>query len=108
MLKCGSADPARHKIYSLKQAGMSDDAIVSQIVQEEGIVALATPPTEGFGPILTWVMPGIALLLGFLFYSWWVKRNQQAPVPLTADDQATLDRFRGQIDKELEEETPLK
>jgi cytochrome c-type biogenesis protein CcmH/NrfF len=108
MLKCESADPMRHKIFAQKQKGMSDDAIVNQIVQEEGIVALATPPTEGFGPILTWVMPGIALLLGFLFYSWWVKRNQQTPAPLTDVDKATLDRFRSQIEKELEDETPAK
>jgi cytochrome c-type biogenesis protein CcmH/NrfF len=108
MLKCESADPMRHKIFAQKQKGMSDDAIVNQIVQEEGIVALATPPTEGFGPILTWVMPGIALLLGFLFYSWWVKRNQQTPAPLTEVDKATLDRFRSQIEKELEDETPAK
>ncbi len=108
MLKCESADPMRHKIYALKQKGMSDDAIVERVVQEEGIVALATPPTQGFGPILSWVMPGIALLAGFLFYSWWVKRNQQEPAPLTEADKATLNRFQGQIDKELEDEKQLK
>lgn len=108
MLHCGSADPKRHKIYDMKQAGMSDDAIVSQIVQQEGIVALATPPSEGFWPVLTWVMPGLALVIGFLIYSSWVKRNKQEPAPLTAVDEATLERHRGQIEKELEDETPLK
>jgi cytochrome c-type biogenesis protein CcmH/NrfF len=108
MLKCESADPKRHKIFALQQKGLSDDAIVAQIVQEEGIVALATPPTQGFGPILSWVMPGIALFSGFLFYSWWVKRNQQTPAPLTDTDKATLDRFQAQIDKELEDETRVK
>lgn len=102
MLKCSSADPKRHKIFDLKQQGLSDDAIVNQIVAEEGIVALATPPSQGLWPIVTWVMPGIALLIGFFIYSSWVKRNKREPVPLTDIDRATLSRFQGQIDKELE------
>jgi cytochrome c-type biogenesis protein CcmH len=108
MLHCGSADPMRHKIYDFKQMGMSDDAIVSQIVRQEGIVALATPPTEGIWPIVTWVMPGIALLLGFFIYSRWVRRNQQTPAPLSPVDEATLNRFRQQIDSELEDEPSSK
>ena len=73
MLHCSSADPKRHRIYEMKQQGVSDDEIVNTIVREEGIVALASPPVKGFGPVLTWVMPGIALVLGFLVYSWWVQ-----------------------------------
>ncbi len=108
MLKCGSADPMRHRIFNMQQKGMSDDAIVSQIVQQEGIVALASPPTQGLWPILSWVMPGIALLVGFFIYSSWVKRNKQEPLPMTDADKATLARFQSQIDKELEDETPAK
>lgn len=110
MLRCSSADPMRHRIYNMKQQGISDDAIVSQIVQEEGIVALATPPGQGLWPIMTWVMPGIALLIGFLIYSRWVKRNQQAPAVLSDADRATLERFQTHINKELDadEETPVK
>lgn len=102
MLHCESADPKRHRIYEMKQQGASDNDIVNAVVREEGIVALATPPTEGFGPVLTWVMPGIALLLGFFVYSWWVKRNHKAPEKLTVADQAMMDKFRAQIDHELE------
>jgi cytochrome c-type biogenesis protein CcmH/NrfF len=102
MLHCGSADPKRHRIFEMKQTGASDNDIVNAIVREEGIVSLATPPSEGFGPVLTWVMPGIALLLGFLFYSWYVKRNRKTPDTLTPADQAVIDRFRAQIDHELE------
>ncbi len=108
MLHCGSADPKRHQIYNLKQTGMSDDAIVGQIVREEGIVALATPPSEGIGPIVTWVMPGVVLLIGFFIYTRWVRRNQQTPAPLSPTDEATLDRFRKQIDSELEDEPSAK
>jgi cytochrome c-type biogenesis protein CcmH/NrfF len=104
MLHCGSADPKRHRIFEMKQAGMSDDAIVNQIVAEEGIVALAAPPTQGVGPIVTWVMPAVALIIGFFIYSSWVKRNKQAPAPLSDTDRAAVERFRTQIDRELEEE----
>ncbi|HMF74744.1 MAG TPA: cytochrome c-type biogenesis protein CcmH [Bryobacteraceae bacterium] len=104
MLHCESADPKRHRIYDMKQQGASDNDIVNTVVREEGIVALATPPTEGFGPLLTWAMPGIALLLGFFVYSRWVKRNRKGPEPetLTARDKAIMDKFRAQIDHELE------
>ena len=103
MLHCDSADPMRHRIYAMQAKGMSDKAIVGTIVREEGIVALASPPGEGFGPILTWVMPGIALLIGFWIYSVYLKRNRKEPEPLTATDRAVIDRFHVQIERELRE-----
>jgi cytochrome c-type biogenesis protein CcmH/NrfF len=106
MLHCGSADPIRHRIFEMKQRGMSDDAIVDTFVKEEGIVALAEPPTHGLGPIITWLGPGIALLLGFFVYSWYVRNNSTQPEPLMPVDQAVLDRFKGQIDSELDD-SPL-
>lgn len=103
MLHCGSSDPKRHRIFEMKQQGMSDDAIVNTFVKEEGIVALASPPTQGLGPIITWLGPGIALLLGFLIYSWYVRRNRKQPEQLMPADQAVLDRFQSQIDRELDD-----
>jgi cytochrome c-type biogenesis protein CcmH/NrfF len=107
MLHCGSSDPIRRRIFEMQKQGMSDDAIVNTFVKEEGIVALATPPTHGLGPIITWMGPGIALLLGFLVYSWYVRRNRQQPATLMPVDQAVLDRFKAQIDRELDD-SPLK
>ena len=100
MLHCGSADPMRRKIYDLKAAGMSDTDIVSAIVREEGAAVLALPPRHG---ILVWMMPGIALLIGFYIYTSFVRRNRKQPEPLSAADQATIERFRAQIDRELDE-----
>lgn len=102
MLHCESADPMRRRIAKLQSQGMPDDAVVASIVKQEGIVALASPPGTGFG-LFTWVMPGIALLIGFFFYSRWVRRNRQQPVPVTAADQAIMDRYRAQMDRELED-----
>ena len=107
MLHCGSSDPIRHRIFDMQKQGMSDDAIVDTFVKENGIVALATPPGHGVGPIITWIGPGIALLLGFLVYSWYIRRNRKQPAPLMPVDQAVLDRFKAQIDRELDD-SPLK
>lgn len=103
MLRCGFSDPMRHRIYNMQSKGMSDSQIVNTIVREQGIVALASPPGEGLGPIITWVMPGIALLIGFFIWSQYVRRNRKEPEALTPADQAIIDRFQSQIDRELDE-----
>ena len=102
MMRCGSADPMRHRIYTMKSKGMSDNDIVNSIVREEGIVALASPPAAGLGPIVTWVMPGLVLVLGFFVYSAFVRRHRKEPAPLTEVDEKLIERFRAQIDSELE------
>jgi cytochrome c-type biogenesis protein CcmH/NrfF len=103
MLRCGFADPMRRRIYEMKKAGMSDDAVVNEIVREEGAVALASPPTGSFGGLITWLMPGVVLLAGFLIYSFYVRRNRKAPEPLSSFDRAVIDRFKDQIDQELDD-----
>jgi cytochrome c-type biogenesis protein CcmH/NrfF len=104
MIRCGSADPMRHRIYSMKSKGMSDSDIVNSIVRQEGIVALASPPAAGLGPIVTWVMPGLVLVLGFFVYSAFVRRHRKEPAPLTEMDEKLIERFRAQIDRELEDD----
>jgi cytochrome c-type biogenesis protein CcmH/NrfF len=101
MLRCHYTEPMRARIKRMQDEGKSDRDIISMIVQQEGVVALAAPPGEGWG-LFTWMMPGIALLAGFGLWSWWVRRNrQQEPAPVSDVDQAVLDRFRDQIDSEL-------
>lgn len=90
----------RRKIFDLKTAGMSDTDIINTIVREEGAAVLAVPPHHG---ILVWMMPGIALLIGFYIYTSFLRRNRKQPEPLSAADQATIERFRAQIDRELDE-----
>ncbi len=104
MVRCSSADPLRHRIYESKQKGMSDDAIVNAVVREEGIVALASLPATGLGPIVTWLMPGLVLLIGFFIYWAFVRRHRKEPVPLTTGDQTLIDRYRDEIDRELDDD----
>jgi cytochrome c-type biogenesis protein CcmH/NrfF len=102
MIRCHSAEPMRHRILDMQAAGKTDDQIIQTIVQEEGIVALASPPTSGWG-LFTWIMPGIALLLGFWVYTTWIRHNRKPAVAPTQADTAVLDRFRDQINRELGE-----
>jgi cytochrome c-type biogenesis protein CcmH/NrfF len=104
MLRCSSADPIRQRIYQEQKAGLTDKAIVDGIVREEGIVALASPPAEGLGPVITWIMPGIALIVGFFIYSGYVRRNRKEPAPISVQDRAMMDRFRAQIERDLDEQ----
>jgi cytochrome c-type biogenesis protein CcmH/NrfF len=104
MMRCSSADPLRHRIFDLKQKGVSDSGVVDTIVREEGIVALASPPAQGLGPVVTWVMPGLALVIGFFIYWTFVNRHRKEPAPLTPKDETLIERYRQQIDRELGED----
>jgi cytochrome c-type biogenesis protein CcmH/NrfF len=106
MLRCGYTEPMRAHIKQLQDNGASDEAIINTIVREQGVVALAAPPAEGWG-LFTWLMPGIALVGGFLVYSWWVRRNRREPQTVSEGDRAVLDRFRDQIESELGEPDDL-
>lgn len=103
MLRCDSSVPGRKRIYEMQQRGMSDQAIIDTFVKEGGVAALVAPPAEGFGGILTWTMPGIALAIGFLIYSWYVRKNRKPAAPITAEDEVMIERFRTQMDRELGE-----
>jgi cytochrome c-type biogenesis protein CcmH len=103
MLRCSFSDPMRHRIHQMKMTGMSDQDVINTVVREEGTVALAAPSAGTLGGLITWVMPGIVLVAGFLVYSAYVKRNRKAPEPISEIDRAAIERFRSQIDRELDE-----
>ena len=106
MIHCEFGDPMRRRILKLAQEGLTDDQIVNTIVREDGIVALASPPGSGWG-LFTWVMPGVALLIGFFVYSAYVRRHRTTPEKITPSDQAVLDRFSSQIQHELGEDNEV-
>ena len=103
MLRCSFSDPMRRRIYQMKMTGMSDQDVINTIVREEGTVALAAPPTGTLGGVITWVMPGVVLVIGFFVYSAYVRRNRKEPEPISEVDRATIERFRSQMDRELDE-----
>jgi cytochrome c-type biogenesis protein CcmH/NrfF len=95
----------RRRIYQMEMTGMSDQDVINKVVREEGVVALATPPTETFGGIVTWVMPGVMLVIGFIVYSTYVKRNRKTAEVISATDRANIERFRDEMDRDLDERT---
>jgi cytochrome c-type biogenesis protein CcmH/NrfF len=95
MLRCDSSDPKRRRIYEMKTQGLSDDAIVNTFVREEGTVALSSPQPL---TLLTWLGTPVALLIGFWIYTSFIRKNRRAPAPITAEDQAMIERYRSQLE----------
>jgi cytochrome c-type biogenesis protein CcmH len=104
MLGCSHSKPARARILSMVNAGMSDSQIIDAFVQENGLQILVRPPAEGFN-LLGYVMPFIGVAIGLVFV-WWVIKRFSRPVPAPAGgpavDDATLAAYQARIDKDLE------
>jgi cytochrome c-type biogenesis protein CcmH len=102
MLHCHYSDPAREKIISMVKAGKPDDEIVKSFVDQEGLSALATPPAEGFN-LLAWVMPWVAVGIGLLAITWFIKRYHPKRAVESAPqvDEEMLARYRDRIDKDM-------
>ncbi len=102
MLHCHFSDPARQKLLTMVNAGMSDAAIFDAFVKENGPRVLLKPPAEGFN-LVGWVMPFVALALGLVIVWWFIQRFRR---PLAAagpaPDSAVLARYQERIDKDLE------
>ncbi len=103
MLHCHFSEPAREKLLSMVNAGMSDSAILDAFVQQYGKVILLKPPAEGFN-VVGYVMPFIAIALG-LGFIWFVMQRFRRPLavrPAVQIDPATLARYQERIDKDME------
>jgi len=92
---CGTCKKFKTEIYQLQQQGKSDDQIISQLVGENGNTILHTNPGS-IGTILSYSGAGVGLLLIIWFF-----RRYRRPAPAAeAIDQAVLDRYHDQIEKE--------
>lgn len=102
MIECGYSKPARLKIAQMQAAGKTDDEIVAAFVKENGIQALASPPTTGFS-LLAWVVPFVAIGIGLVVIAWFVKRlgAHRAAAQLPELDPETLRRYQEQIEKDV-------
>jgi cytochrome c-type biogenesis protein CcmH/NrfF len=100
MIGCHYGSPSREKIAAMQKAGAEDKAIVDAFVSEQGLKALAAPPAEGFS-LVGWLMPYIAVGFGLIAVVMVLKRFRKpmpAGTPIIND--ATLDRYRDQIEKD--------
>lgn len=101
MLECHYSKPARLKIIALQKEGKQDQAIIGQFIKDEGRRALAVPPAEGFH-LLAWITPFAAIGAGLLLIGWFVRRLTRRPAKVTALDPRILERYREQVEQDLE------
>jgi len=101
MLGCHYATPRREMIAKMLADGKSDRQIIDATVKEQGIQALVTPPAEGFN-ILAWVMPFVAIGLGLLAITYFIRRMsaKRAAAGATEIPGELLDKYHDQIEKE--------
>ena len=104
--QCGFCKPARTKIFKMQQAGMSDQNIADNFIQEYGSKIYRADPSA-----LGWLVPYGTLAIGILVVVWFVRRYYH-PVPVGAVPTATpgtrpapandpLGKYRDQIEHDL-------
>ena len=118
-LDCPSATYIRRTIRTSLAAGKTEEQAFAVIVDQYGPKILPEPPRAGFA-WMAWLMPFAALLLGGGAVSYVLWRWKRGPsgeefvedaaahgMPAASPEQtpsATVEKFRAQIDQELENE----
>ena len=118
---CNSATFIRRTIHTSLAAGKGEDAIVTGFVEQYGPRILPEPPKKGFS-LTAWLMPFVGLLLGtalvsFVLWQWKhrvavaevaeggsIPEASPAKEPSPARDTALVEKYRAQIDRDLENE----
>jgi len=113
MVECNSATPLRKTIQAGLAEGKNEDVIVAAFVQQYGPRILSEPPSKGFW-LTAWVMPFVVLFLGGTLVSYvlwrWKSKYRMVPSAATAGastanaSSALVEKYRAQIDRELEDE----
>ncbi|HLG98411.1 MAG TPA: hypothetical protein VKX49_18990 [Bryobacteraceae bacterium] len=98
---CRTCWDNKKKILSLQKAGLSDDAILDQFKKDMGEDVVAVHPGV-LGSISFYAAAAVGLILVV-----WVIRKYTRPARASADgapaeDEAILDRYHEQIEKEVE------
>jgi cytochrome c-type biogenesis protein CcmH/NrfF len=100
MLECSFSKPAKEKIAKLQAAGMPDQSIIDQFIQEYGKQIYRNEP-NAFG----WIIPYAAIVPGLILILWFVRRYRKPkPVPelepVTLDERS-LEKYNEQIERDL-------
>jgi cytochrome c-type biogenesis protein CcmH len=104
---CPDSDGMRNELMAGLTRGDSDSLVEQAFVQKYGPTVLAAPPTTGFVNRTAWIVPFVALLLGFVAVATVVRAWRNRPAPAIADGLrpvrgVTRDQFREQARKETE------
>ncbi|HME36919.1 MAG TPA: cytochrome c-type biogenesis protein CcmH [Candidatus Sulfotelmatobacter sp.] len=103
---CPDSDGMRNELKAAIDRGDSDSLVEQSFVQKYGPTVLAAPTTSGFDRT-AWIVPFLALALGFGFVIIVVREWKHRPAPAIADGLepvrgAELEHFRDQARKETD------
>jgi len=103
---CPSSDGMRNELMAAISRGDSDSLVEQTFVQKYGPTVLAAPTTAGFDRA-AWIMPFVAMVLGFGIVVLVVRAWKNRPEPAIADGLhpsagAELEQFREQARKETD------
>jgi cytochrome c-type biogenesis protein CcmH len=103
---CAYSDRMRGELLASLDRGDSDDLTLQAFVQKYGTTVIAAPTNKGFDRV-AWIMPFVALALGFVALVMIVRAWKNRPAPALADGVRPLrgpelDRFRDQAQKETQ------
>ncbi|SPF33291.1 conserved exported hypothetical protein [Candidatus Sulfotelmatobacter kueseliae] len=103
---CPDSDGMRNELSAAIARGDNDSLILQGFVQKYGPTVLAAPTTKGFDRT-AWIMPFVALVLGFGVVVLVVRAWKNRPEPAIAGglrptSSAELDQFREQARKETD------
>jgi cytochrome c-type biogenesis protein CcmH/NrfF len=97
---CRTCWDNKKKILSMQQAGMSDQGILDKFAEENGRGILSIQPGV-LGSMTFYTAAAVGLILVVLV----IRKYRRAPAaagPVAEVDEALLDRYHGQIEKETE------
>jgi len=80
--EAGFSTSIKSKIRELLKQGKSDEEIIAYFVERYGEWILRAPPVSGFNIVL-WVLPGAAILTGFLWLFYRSKNCVEKPTKMT-------------------------
>jgi cytochrome c-type biogenesis protein CcmH len=103
---CPDSDGMRNELAAAVSRGDSDSLVQQAFVQKYGPTVLAAPTTSGFNRT-AWIVPFVALFLGFSVVVLVVRAWKNRPTPALADgvrptSGAEFDQFRDQAGKETD------
>jgi cytochrome c-type biogenesis protein CcmH len=103
---CPDSDGMRNELTAAVTRGDSDSLVEQAFVQKYGPTVLAAPTTQGFDRT-AWIMPIVALLVGFAIVILVVRSWKNRPAPALADGihpvhDSELDQYREQAREETD------
>jgi cytochrome c-type biogenesis protein CcmH len=103
---CPDSDGMRNELMTAVSRGDSDSLVEQGFVQKYGPIVLAAPTAAGFDRA-AWIMPFVAVILGFALVIFVIRSWKNRPSPAIAGGLhpiggAELEKFRDQARKETD------